>query len=70
LHALVRRRSNPKDGRSIVVDFSPSKRRKVKEHYDTVEQQFADLLDSIPIEELETVLAFFARMNAARSSGA
>ena len=63
----VRRRPNPKDGRSVVVDFSPARRRKVKAHYDAVGQQFARLLESSSIEELETVLAFFGRMNAARS---
>jgi MarR family transcriptional regulator, organic hydroperoxide resistance regulator len=62
----VRRHANPKDGRSILVDFSPARRREVKAHYDTVEQQFIGLLKSSPIEELETVLAFFAKMNAAR----
>jgi MarR family transcriptional regulator, organic hydroperoxide resistance regulator len=66
----IRRRSNPKDGRSIVVDFAPAKQRKVKAHYDRVEQQFTNLLISSPIEELETVLDFFTRMNAARASGA
>lgn len=64
----VRRRPNPEDSRSIVVDFTPAKRRKVKAHYDAVDQQFKDLLKSISTEELETVLAFFAKMNAARSS--
>jgi DNA-binding MarR family transcriptional regulator len=63
----VRRRPNPKDGRSVVVDFSPARRRKVKAHYDAVEQQFTRLLESSSTEELETVLAFFSRMNAARS---
>ena len=64
----VRRRAHPKDGRSVVVDFSPAKRRKVKAHYDAVEQQFNDLLKSTPTEALEIVLAFFATMNAARSA--
>ena len=63
----VRRHPNPKDGRSVVVDFSPARRRKVKAHYDAVEQQFTRLLESSSTEELETVLAFFSRMNAARS---
>src|SRR5262249_49799353 len=40
----VRRQANPKDGRSIVVDFSPAKRRKVKAHYDAVERRFTELL--------------------------
>jgi len=62
----VRRRANPKDGRSIVVDFSPARRRMVKAHYEAVEQRFAELLDASPTEELETVLAFFTRMNTAR----
>ncbi len=66
----IRRRPNPDDGRSIVVDFLPSKRRRVKAHYEAVEQQFADLLESSSDAELDTVLAFFARMNAARSDGA
>jgi MarR family transcriptional regulator, organic hydroperoxide resistance regulator len=64
----VRRQPNPKDGRSFVVDFSPAKRRKVKAHYDAVEEQFINLLKSSATEELETVLAFFAKMNAARPS--
>jgi DNA-binding MarR family transcriptional regulator len=64
----IRRQANLRDGRSIVVDFSPARRRKVKAHYDAVERQFTGLLDSSSTEELETVLAFFARMNAARSS--
>lgn len=63
----IRRNANPADGRSIVIDFSPAKRRKVKAHYDAVETQFTELLNSSPTEELETVLAFLARMNAARS---
>ena len=62
----IRRRPNPDDGRSIVVDFSPAKRRKVRAHYDTIERQFASLLEASPTEELETVLAFFSRMNAAQ----
>jgi MarR family transcriptional regulator, organic hydroperoxide resistance regulator len=66
----IRRQPNPKDGRSFVVDFSPAKRRKVKAHYDAVEEQFTNLLKSSTTEELETVLAFFAKMNAARSSTA
>ncbi len=66
----IRRRPNPKDGRSIVVDFALAKRRKVKAHYDRVEQQFTNLLISSPIEQLEPVLDFFTRMNAARASGA
>jgi MarR family transcriptional regulator, organic hydroperoxide resistance regulator len=63
----VRRRANPRDGRSCVVDVSPARRRKVKAHYDAVEQHFIDLLGSSTMEELQTVLAFFAKMNAARS---
>jgi MarR family transcriptional regulator, organic hydroperoxide resistance regulator len=66
----IRRQANPKDGRSFVVDFSPAKRRKVKAHYDAVERQFTNLLTSSSVEELETVLAFFAKMNAARPSAA
>jgi MarR family transcriptional regulator, organic hydroperoxide resistance regulator len=66
----IRRRANPKDGRSVLVDFSPAKLRKVKMHYEAVDQQFINLLNSSPVEELEAVLAFFARMNAARSSTA
>jgi len=65
----VSRQSNPKDGRSIVVDFAPAKRRKVKAHYDRIERQFTNLLASSPIEELEAVLAFFTKMNAARDPG-
>lgn len=64
----VRRQPNPKDGRSVVVEFSPAKRRKVKAHYDVVEQEFANLLASSSIEELEAALAFFAKMNAARAA--
>jgi MarR family transcriptional regulator, organic hydroperoxide resistance regulator len=63
----IRRQANPADGRSFVVDLSPAKRRKVKAHYDAVEQQFADLLGSSTTEELQTVLAFFIKMNTARS---
>jgi MarR family transcriptional regulator, organic hydroperoxide resistance regulator len=66
----IRRRPNPDDGRSIIVEFSPSRRRKVKAHYDAVDQQFAGLLKCSSDAELDTVLAFFARMNAARSAGA
>ena len=66
----VCRRANPKDGRSVVVDFAPAKRRKVKAHYDRVEQQFTNLLTSSPTQELEAVLAFFNKMNAARDPGA
>jgi DNA-binding MarR family transcriptional regulator len=62
----IRRQSNPKDRRSVVVDFAPAKRRKVKAHYDRVEQQFTGLLMSSPMDELEAVLAFFSKMNAAR----
>ena len=64
----IHRRANPKDGRSVVVDFSPARRRRVRKHYDAVERQFTALLASSPVRELDTVLAFFARMNAARSS--
>ena len=64
----VRRRPNPDDGRSIVVDFSPPVRRKVKAQYQGVDQQFAGLLESSSEAELDTVLAFFAKMNAARSA--
>ena len=63
----IRRQANPQDGRSIVIDFSPAKQRKVNAHYDAIEKQFADLLKSFSTEELETVLAFLAKMNAARS---
>jgi len=63
----IRRQANPRDGRSIVIDFSPAKQRKVNAHYDAIEKQFADLLKSFSTEELETVLAFLAKMNAARS---
>jgi DNA-binding MarR family transcriptional regulator len=66
----IRRRPNPDDGRSIIVEFSPSRRRKVKAHYDAVDQQFAGLLKCSSDAELDTVLAFFARMTAARSAGA
>jgi DNA-binding MarR family transcriptional regulator len=64
----VRRQSNPRDGRSVIVEFLPAKRRKVKAHYSVVEQQFTDFLKSLPIEELEIVLAFFTQMNATRSA--
>ena len=60
----------PKDGRSVVVDFAPAKQRKLKARYDRIEQQFTNLLVFSPIEELETILGFFIRMNAARASGA
>jgi MarR family transcriptional regulator, organic hydroperoxide resistance regulator len=66
----IRREANPRDGRSFVVDFSPAKRRKVKAHYDAVEEQFAEILGSSTMEELQTVLAFFAKANAARSQTA
>jgi DNA-binding MarR family transcriptional regulator len=62
------RKANPRDGRSCVVDFAPARRRRVKAHYDAVETQFTDLLRSSTMEELQTVLAFFAKMNAARSA--
>jgi DNA-binding MarR family transcriptional regulator len=65
----VRRQANPKDGRSIVVDFSPAKRRKVKAQYGAMERQFTELLKSSATGELKTVLAFFLKMNAARSQG-
>jgi DNA-binding MarR family transcriptional regulator len=64
----IHRQPNPKDGRSILVNFSSAKQGKVKAHYDAIEQQFAGVLKSSPTEELKTVLAFFAKMNAARSS--
>ena len=64
----IHRQPNPKDGRSILVNFSSAKQGKVKAHYDAIEQQFTGLLKSSPTEELKTVLAFFAKMNAARSS--
>ena len=66
----IRRSANPNDGRSIVVAFAPAKQRKVKAHYDRVDQQFTNLLLSTPIEELATVLAFFSRMNTLRAAGA
>jgi DNA-binding MarR family transcriptional regulator len=66
----IRRQPNPKDGRSSVVGLSPARRRKVKAHYDAVEQQFTDLLRSSTMEELQTVLAFFAKMNTARAAAA
>ena len=62
----VRRQPHPSDGRSVVVDFSPAKRRKVKAHYDAIDRQFAALLQSSPVSELEIVLAFFGKMNNAR----
>jgi DNA-binding MarR family transcriptional regulator len=65
----VRRQANPQDGRSVMVDFSPAKRRKVKAHYDEIDRQFGALMTSSRIEELETVLAFFAKMNATRRPG-
>jgi DNA-binding MarR family transcriptional regulator len=64
----VRRRRNPEDGRSVVVEFSPAKQRKVTVHYDAVDRQFAALLDASSEKELDTILAFFGRMNAARSA--
>lgn len=63
----IRRQANPKDGRSIMVDIAPAKQRKVKAHYDDIERRFVELLGSSSTQELETVLAFFAKMNAARS---
>lgn len=66
----VRRQANPKDGRSCLVDCAPAKRRKVKAHYDAVERQFTELLGSSTMEELQSVLTFFAKMNAARSATA
>ena len=65
----VRRRSNPNDGRSVVVAVVPARQRRVKAHYDQIEQQFIDLLTTSPSAELETVLRFFGRMNAARTAG-
>jgi MarR family transcriptional regulator, organic hydroperoxide resistance regulator len=44
----VRRQANPKDGRSIVVDFSPAKRRNVKAHCEAVDEQFADPFEILP----------------------
>src|SRR5271155_3817694 len=32
----IRRQANPKDGRSILVNFSPARMRKIKAHYDAV----------------------------------
>lgn len=66
----VRRRANPKDGRSVIVDFVPARRRRVRAHYDIVERQFTDFLKASSVEELTTVLAFFVRMNALRSATA
>lgn len=67
---FIRRTANPDDRRSVLVDFAPAKQRKVTAHYDGIERQFGELLKSSPIEELETVLGFFAKMNAARPSDA
>ncbi len=64
----IRRQANPKDGRSVMVDIAPAKRRKVKAHYDDIESRFIELLAESSTEDLETVLDFFARMNAARNA--
>lgn len=66
----LRRKPNPADGRSFLVDFSPARRRKVTAHYTAVEQQFTALLMGTPTEELEIVVGFFAKMNAARPAEA
>lgn len=62
----IRRHPNPEDRRSVVVDFSPAMRRKVKAHYVAIDQQFGALLEASSVEELEAVLGFFVRMNALR----
>jgi MarR family transcriptional regulator, organic hydroperoxide resistance regulator len=64
----VKRQQNPADGRSFLVNLVPSKFRKVTAHYETVEQQFRGLLKDASDSELETVMQFFAKMNAARAS--
>jgi len=64
----AKRQQNPTDGRSFLVNIVPSKHRKVTAHYEAVERQFVELLKEASDVELETVVRFFAKMNAARAS--
>jgi DNA-binding MarR family transcriptional regulator len=59
----VKRVPNPNDRRSVLVHVNPRKFQKVRPFYVAVTSNLEASMSCMPVEELETVLNFFSRMN-------
>lgn len=64
----IRRTANPNDRRSVLIVPQPGRQKRVHANYDSVEQQFREVLSGFSERELETVLRFFTVANETRSS--
>lgn len=63
---FIKRVPNPNDRRSVLVHINPKKFQKVSPFYAEITKQLEVFFSSTPVEELEIVMNFFARMNTIR----
>ncbi|GGA71328.1 hypothetical protein GCM10011507_23740 [Edaphobacter acidisoli] len=66
----IKREANPDDRRSVLVRVNPKKLEKINSYYDGINQRLGAFLSTVPEEELESVVRFFAEMNSIRTSEA
>ena len=66
---FIRREPNPADRRSILIRINTRKMKKVHPYYAEIDVRLKAFLDKMPLSDLESVVAFFSRINAARSDG-
>ncbi len=62
----VRRKPNPADRRSLLVEFVPASLAKLASLYEGVERETRRLLAPLPQRDLEAVIRFFETLAAAR----
>jgi DNA-binding MarR family transcriptional regulator len=64
----IRRDANPDDRRSVRITLVPSRLRKLTTLYKGVEKETRRLLSTLPEPDLEVVVRFFERLEAARTN--
>lgn len=65
---FIRREPNPADRRSLLIHIHAGKMRKVRAYYAKIDVRLKAFIDSMPLADLETVVAFFSQMNAMRGA--
>lgn len=65
---FIRRGPNPLDRRSLLIHIHAGKMRKVRPYYAKIDVRLKAFLDSMPLSDLESAVAFFSQMNAMHST--
>jgi MarR family transcriptional regulator, organic hydroperoxide resistance regulator len=62
----IRRRPNPDDRRSVLIEVNPAKLKRLQAHYAGVVRQLETIYAGIPEAELRSAIKVMALMNATR----